>query len=342
MSSADDAAAQLSQRILERISPGIPPSHHSLNLPETDPEAIADQIVELWRGAVESLVLACFYLMSGLNAFADAAEKRDVFLRRLVTKRVFSENDALARLKANGKLAMLAKIGRHAATLLQPSMLCLLSANYSTIYQICLLIEEVGVERAQRELSKHRDYIREDIIKMRAELTKPDAAPAPVAPLTFDDSAAQLFALRLLSDDVRIFASDYADKDTLDECLRRPPPADDAGLVALVSLVNLGTFERALMPLLGFGKTHRLYFQSALDQPDVTDHDVIVIARRGNFRPQLMTAFSSESARHEILTLATFFFPGCHAKCQMFAEARADGWSTLIGDENWIEKPSVR
>ena len=345
MSPADDVALQPAQRISNDIQPEMsvrPLSQHNFNSLETDPEATADQIVELWRGSAKSLVMACFYLLSGLKTFADVAEKRDAFLRRLVTKRMFSENDVLARAKKNGKISMLKTIGEHAEALLEPSLLCLLSAHYSTIYQICLLIEDVGVERAQRELAKHYDYGRDDVVKMRAELTKPLAVPIPISPASFNDSAAQLFALQLLTDNIRIFANDYPSLETLNECLRRPPPADNAGLVALVPLAGLGIFERTLMPLLGFGKADRLYFGSAVDQPDVTDRSVIIVAKRGNFHAQSMTEFLSDPAHHEILTLAGFFFPGCDVKCQLFAEARADGWSTLIGDENWNEKPSVR
>jgi hypothetical protein len=342
MSFANNDAVGQAQRHADSLG-GIDTGPHSDTCPtESDAAAAADRVAEYWVNAAKSLVLACVHLVAGLTLFAADPKQLEVFLARLVAKRVFSDNDVLARLKANGKLAMLGKIGRNAEALLLPSVLCLLPAHYSIIYQICLLIEEVGRERAEAELSGHQDTTREDVLKIRAALKAPDAAPEPVAPVTFDDSAAQLFALRLAAQDVRTFASDYAGIDTLDECLRRPPPADDAGLVALVPIVMLGTFERTLMPLLGFGRADRLYFESAVDQPDVTDRDVIVVAKRGSFQPQPLTAFSSDLGHHDLLTLAEFFFPGCGIKCQLFAQGRSDGWLTLIDDENWNEKPSVR
>ena len=122
--------------------------HDDTYFSESDAVAAADRVAEHWVNAAKSLVLACACLVGGLNTFAEDPKKLDVFLARLVAKRVFSENDVLARLKANGKLAMLGKIGRNADTLLHPAVLCLLPAHYSIIYQICLLIEEVGRERA--------------------------------------------------------------------------------------------------------------------------------------------------------------------------------------------------
>lgn len=253
---------------------------------------------------------------------------------------MLSENDALARFKANGKLAMLAKIGRTAEVLLHPSLLCLLSAHYSIIYQICFLIEEIGRERTVSELARYSDLTRDDVVKLRALLKPSDTATEPVAPAIIGNSAAQLFAVHLTAQDVRTFARDYAGIDTLHQSLRRPQPADNAGLVAIVPIRALGTFERALMPLLGFDGPDHLFLDTALNQPEITDRDVIVVAKRGGFRPQSLTAFPSDMG--SVLRMAELFFPGCDVKCQLFADARAEGWSTLIGDENWTEKPSVR
>jgi hypothetical protein len=343
MSLADDFAEERARRIADRLLAGTSLSflsHDTLNPPASDAEAIADRVVEHWYGAAESLVLACFHLVSGLSAFAEDPEKLNVFLTRLVAKRVLSENDVLARLKANGKLAMLRKIGCNAHTLLQPPVLCLLPAHYSIIYQICLLIEEVGCERAEVALAGHHDTTRDDVVKIRAALKVSDKTPEPVAPITLDDSAAQLFAVRLTAANARLFQSDYAHIDTLDECLRRPQPADNAGLVAMVPILLLGAFERSLMPLLGFVAPDHLYFATAMDQPEITDRDVIVVAKRGGFRPRPLTAFPSDTG--SVLTLAEHFFPDCGVKCQLFADVRTEGWLALIGDENWVERPSVR
>jgi hypothetical protein len=306
----------------------------------SDAVEAADRVADHWINAAKSLVQACALLVEGLNFFAKRPEKLDVFLARLVAKRVFSENDVLARLKANGKLAMLGKIGRNADTLLQPSVLCLLPAHYSIIYQICLLIEEVGCERAKAELAGYPDISREEVLKIRAALKAPNAGPEAVAPVPLDDSAAQLFAVRLSAGEVRAFASDYARIDTLDKCLRRPQAADNAGLVAIVPLRSLGTFEREFMPLLGFDAPDHLFLDTALNQPEITDRDVIVVAKRGDFRSRPLTAFPSDAG--SLLKMAEHFFPDCGVKCQLFADVRTEGWSTLIGDENWVERPSVR
>jgi hypothetical protein len=342
MSLADEVAEEQPRRLADGLLAGashIALSQHHLDPPAIEAEAAADRVIQHWHGATGSLIRACSYLVSGLDAFAGDAAKLDVFLRRLVTSRVLSENDALARLKANGKLAMLTKIGRNADALLLPSVICFLPAYYSIIYQVCLLIEEVGRERAEAELAEHHDLTRDDVVKIRAALMTPNPPSDTAAPI-LDNSAAQLFAVRLTAQDVRTFANDYPDIDILDQCLHRPQPADDAGLVALVPIRALGTFERELMPLLGFDGSDHLYLGTALNQPEITDHDVIVVAKRGGFRPQTLTAFPPDAG--SVRKMAEFFFPGCNVKCQLFADARADGWSTLIGDENWNEMPSVR
>jgi hypothetical protein len=227
----------------QRIADGLPPKEDDLKAPThdasdidlTDAEAAADRVAEHWTNAARSLILACALLVGSLNSFADVREKLETFLSRLVARRVLSENDVLARLKANGKLSMLQKIGRHADTLLQPSFLPYLPAHYSLIYQICLTIEAGGRDRTQLELAAHPDATRDDIVKIRAALTSPEVGSArtPVMPIV-DGSTAQLFALDLDAKELHPFSNEYPEIDTLQRCLRHPEAADDAGLVARV------------------------------------------------------------------------------------------------------------
>jgi hypothetical protein len=343
MSSKDNDVIENAERIADRYLDRTrsDTAHEGFDLAATDPEAAADRVTEHWINSPKSLILACAYLLAALNAFANRPKKFDAFLMRLVARRVLSENDILARLKVNGKLAMLRKIGQHADTLLQASLLCFLPGHYSIIYQICLLIEEVGSDRAEFELSTRPDATRDDVVKVRAALKADEREPIPSLP-PFDDTAAQLIVLRLRAQELRPFASDYVDVDTLDRCLRRPKPADDAGLVGIVPILMLSTFEHALMPLLGFGGIQKLFLESSANNSEITDLNVIVVAWRGNFRSQPLTTFPTDLGHYDVLALADMFFPDSTIRCQLFARARTDGWLTLIGDENWNEKPSVR
>jgi hypothetical protein len=344
VSLAEDDAAGQAKRVAEGLLAGasdIALSHHDTNVAATDAEMAADQVGELWINAPKFLILACVYLVAALDAFEDQPAKLEAFLTRLVVRHVLSENDVLGRLKANGKLAMLRKIGQHADTLLQASLLHLLPGHYSIIYQICLLIEEAGPDRAQSELSTRPDATRDDVIKVRAALKVDEREPIPSQPPS-DDVAVQLFAIRLTAQDLRPFADEHAQPDTLDRCFRRPPSADEAGLVAIVPIRMLGTFERALMPLLGFGAPDKLFLERRVDQPDITDRDVIVVATRGKLPAQLLTGFPADLGCHDLPILAEAFFPDSTVRCHLFAQARTAGWLTYIGDENWNERPSLR
>ncbi|WP_271623745.1 hypothetical protein [Bradyrhizobium sp. CCBAU 11430] len=336
-SGSEDRARRLAGRVLASSSDNASP--HGPALAGMDAEVAADTVAQYWADAAQSLVIACFHLNAGLNSFAEQPEMLNAFLTRLVARRVLSDNDVLARLKTNGKLAMLAKIGRHAETLLQQSLLPLLPAHYSIIYQICLLIEEVGSDRAVDELAKRTEVTRDDVIKVRAAAKPPQGTAHESQPAPQIDGSAELFALRLTTQDARFFANEYARSDALDECLRRPPPADDAGFVAIIPILMMGTIERTLMPLMGFGAPQGLFFESPVQQPEITNREVIVVAKRGSFRPRPLLGFTPCNS---VLVLAESFFPNCAVKVQLFAQTRADGWSTLIGDENWTERPTVR
>jgi hypothetical protein len=341
----NDNVVKDAQRVADNFLSETSHAALSLNNPElatADPEAAADQVTEHWTNAPKSLIWACVYFVLAWNAFKDDPDKLDAFLARLASRRVLSQDDILTRWKANGKVAMLRKIGRHADSLLMPSILPLLTAYYSIIYQICLMIEDVGFDRAERWLSTRPNATRDEVINGRSAF-KGDEEREPIPSLpAFEDTGAQLFALQLSSKDRRYFANDYVETDALDRGLNRPQTADNAGLVAIVPISMLGTFERALMPLLGFGALDKVFLQSRVESPEITDRDVIVVARRGNFRPQPLNVFPADAGHRDVLTLACLFFPDATVKCQLFAQQRADGWTTLVGDENWNERPSVR
>jgi hypothetical protein len=347
MSLDDNDTVKLAERIADSLLDGTShvavAAHRASELAAADPEAAADRVTEHWINAPKFLILACVYFVLAWNAFEKSSEKLDAFLARLAFRRVLSQDDILTRWKANGKVAMLRKIGRHADSLLLPSILPLLPAYYSIIYQICLLIEEVGLDRTERELSTRPGATRDDVIKVRSAHKTVDTDSQPIPPpLPFEDTGAHLFALQLTTRDLRLFLNDYVNSNALDRCLRRPQTAENAGLVAIVPILMLGTFERALMPLLGFGRIEKLFFESNIENPEITDRDVIVAARRGNFRPQPLDAFPADWGHHDVLTLADFFFPDSAVRCQLFAQRRTDGWLTFIDDENWNEKPSIR
>jgi hypothetical protein len=310
----------------------------TFELPVDDPNALADLVIDSWRQASEAIILASAYLATALEALREKDEYLDRFLKRLVAGRVLSENDALARLKAHGKLSMLRKIGQHANTLLEPSILRLLPPSYSIVYQFCLLVEDVGVDHAKSELSP--DVTREDLINRRADLKAGKSEGHPTSPPSLEVAGVQLFALQLSTRDLRLFTYDYVQADTLDRCLRRPDPAEDAGLVAIVPILMLGQFERTLLMLLGFRKVANLFLDSNVSQPEITDRHVIVVAQRGGLLPQALTSFSVIQDQRNVLALAERIFPNSSRKCQLFARERTEGWLTFVGDENWNEPPS--
>jgi hypothetical protein len=319
---------------------GVPLWPQKNDLPIDDPNALADLVIEQWRRSSEAIILACAYLATAIDALGENDEYLKAFLGRLVSGGVLSENDALARLRAHGKLSMLRKIGQHAGTLLEPSILNLLPPSYSIIYQFCLLVDDIGADQAKLELSKFPDVSREDLINRRAEL-KREAESQPAALTPLDDVGVQLFALQPSARELRLFGHDYVQPDTLNRCLRRPDPADDAGLVAVLPILMLGQFERTLMTLLGFRKVTNLFLENGVSHPDITDRDVIVVAERGGFRSRPLTAFPASLNQHDVLSLAECIFPNSTRRCQLFAQQRAEGWLTFVGNENWNELPSL-
>lgn len=342
MSRDNDDTTEPNKRLGAGFLDGVAPFNENFDVSVTDPKVLADAVIACWQRAPEATIWAGVYLAAALQTLGESGQNLEAFLRYLVSGGVLSENDALGRLRAHGKLSMLRKIGQHADSLLQPSILRRLPAYYSIIYQFCLLIEDVGADRAKVELSTLQEVSREDLIKRRAELKVREAESGTVSPPPLDYERVQLFALDYPSArDQRFFSNEYVGLDTLARCFRRPDPADGAGLVGVIPIRLLGLFERTLMPLLGFRSINKFLLESGVDYPDITDRNVIAVAERGDFPSQPLTAFPSAQGLEDVLTIADRLFPHAARKCNLFARKRTEGWLSFVGDENWNEMPSL-
>ena len=147
---AVEEAQRIADDLLRGTSSDSAVSHSESGRADIDPEAAADRVAEHWVHAAESLIFACAYIAEALNAFESDSEKLETFLSRLVAKRVLSENDVLARLKGQRQTVDAAEdrsSRRHALAAVDLVSSC--PHTIRIIYQICLLIEEVGIDRAE-------------------------------------------------------------------------------------------------------------------------------------------------------------------------------------------------
>jgi hypothetical protein len=323
----------------QSFSSGSASSANARNTSGTSPEAIAEELIARWRAAPESVIAACRILVGAVEEFGPSSPAFSSFLGKLVSGKVLSENDALSGMRKNGKLSMLKKIGEHADLLLSEPLLPLLSPGYSVLYQIALLIEDVGFESAKSIVaSLGPGFVREDIISAKPNGSNPPPADQDSQDVILEPS--ELLVATPSKREIRLFGQTYAEADALDRSLRRPHSAENSGLVILIPMLAFGVAERELLPLLGFNKISRVFLLGDHNVAEVTNRRLILTAERGSMRSEDLEVSLLADPPLDILAIADRLFPRAGRKCHLFADRRTSDWHSLVGSENWIEEPT--
>lgn len=347
------------------LSPGkslalIPPAPSAAN----NPKAEADDIVARFNQGVEAVVDACQSINRSIARFRDRQDNLDAFIEGLASGHVISRSEARMGL-GSPKLSKLQSIGEHAEILQQPGVLEKLEPGYTILYQtvllyrameggadakIRLLVEVLG--RCDGKLS--RDFLSQALKdRKRAARSRKSSAGADQAPdVEPARKIPELIASGQFSDlilatpsqaDIRKLARDYVSSDTLARCLRvHEAVADNATAVVIGRVRDLSTIETKLLPLCGFNRLSRVLLITAPETCDVTEHRVAVIAHRGsNGRSTDPEIDWTTRALIDPGALAARVAPHASAKLHIFANTTATGWTTVVGDDNWSEMPSI-
>jgi hypothetical protein len=70
--------------------------------------------------------------------------------------------------------------------------------------------------------------------------------------------------------------------------------------------------------------------------PDVTNAEIIVTAERGV--AAAVPDWRRQASVESIQELATQLYPKAVKKLHVFAQQQTDGWTCLIGNDNWIKE----
>lgn len=326
----------------------------------------AAYVVHGIHDSVKSFIAACARTNTAIERFQhdDSAIKK--FMSVLVAGRVLSEQEGRAEL-GSSKLSKLRQIGKHSDMLLRPEVLRLLQSGYSLIYQVTVLFEKLeGDEDAKvaeilRMFVEYEVLNREDLIKAtklvkRARLDAPaennDLAPMETEFTTYTVpnliESGQRFDLLFLTPsarDMRLLAEDYPDETILSHCLRlHEVVADNAVALVTARIRDLPIVANRLLPHCGFGRLSNVLLPCEPIQSDLVDAEVFIAAKRGKAVPIFVPerGWLKEYVSQDAVSIADQLTPSSVHKLHVFASAASAGWMSVVGDDCWIEKPSVR
>ncbi len=330
------------------------------------------QLAAEWQGGIASCMRMCRGLRDGVLSFEGAPALLNAFLAPLVGCGVLTQNDALLG-RSSAKISMLMQIAEHEHLLLRLEIARHLANGFTIAYQACVIFkrlpgkEEEKVNELARILAEcPDDGAREYLLGVTRRL-KRDAA-AERAPQQADAQATgdapptgtlgglidggRRFDLIVVTPEpaeFRLLGEDYhdevgAEESTLARLLPIRRVVDgDAAIIVAAPHRDFPVVANKLLDLCGFSRPSRVLLTRPTTSRDITDAEVIVIAKRGDARLNLPEDGSGdEEGALEPLEAAARLCPDAAHRLHLFASAQTQGWCCVPVDGSWLERPSVR
>jgi hypothetical protein len=360
-----------SRKFLRRKTKAGAPSIAASAAADKDPAAQALLIAAAWRGGVDAVINAGILMMQSLQAFGDDPERLDAFIAGLVEARLLTPNEARLRL-VSPKLVKLRTIGEHADFLRRKEIAPYLVPSYSTIYQLIVLFRTLPEGDPEQKVNRligilegcpgeiTREYLSDETDRLKRSLKSYKAKQAAVNQTAAESAAGdtirdlaqtqQHFELVLLTPserDLKRLGDNYADDDTLKRCLPLVQALQQNVNLAAVVVAReceLPVIVDRLLPLCGFARPSRVLLARQPKSPDVTDAEIVIVAERGKVRLDLPRdgVWLDEAGTINPSAIAARLYPDAARKLHVFATARMEGWTSMIGDDSWAEEPSLR
>jgi len=330
-----------------------------------DPTAQATNVGKKFRTSIEGIISGCFLIKSVLDDFPAGSAERDAFIQGLVAESVLSRKESRLGAADGSKLSMLYKIGEFADLLRNCEVLRRLQPGYTILYQVTVLYKALQGDQQDRlsrliqllnecEGDLTREYlIRQTKLAKKAVRAAQPAARGHGAAVKATDliEGGQLFDLVGLTpsrEDLRLLGADYPDLSNLPRCLRvHEMVTEDAVALVLATVGDLPTIVDRLLPSCGFYGLSRVMLVRRPASPDVTTSAAIIVATRNR---KTATGFPLDlweqpEAFSDLASTAATLFPDASHKLHVFASEATAGptdWVAIVGDDNWVERPTLR
>jgi hypothetical protein len=337
----------------------VPSTGNAVTSATGDPAAEAAKILQLMRKSTESVIQACVCVKEAMDKFEGDRGATDKFLDGLVEGQLLTR--AEARLGAGStKIMKLCTIGKNAELLRRPEILRHLQPGYTVMYHAVLLNEALKgkevkfiqiLEASPGELT--REYLIVETKKAKSptrsipavpKVGSPDVTKQTMDGLIKAGQRADLIALTPSDRDLHRLRETYADRQTLARCMRvNELVKDSAVAVVLAQVGDLPRVAEKLLPLCGFSGFLHVLLPQRPTRPDLTDIEVIVVATRG--RGDLLQIdfdrWPADDGPLDAPSIAARLAPTATDRLHVFATAITDGWTCVVGDDNWVELPSL-
>jgi hypothetical protein len=163
-------------------------------------------------------------------------------------------------------------------------------------------------------------------------------------------NADRRFDLLLVTPDeaLRLIDADYPEDGqheemTLERCLPvHRVISQDSGAVVVTTINNMSVVEERLLPLCGFDRPARFILSDHPVARDLTGANIILVAKRGMMQLALNEEKISNPGPLEPISFAGELFPSAENRLHLFAPGETPGWTSLAGDNSWLERPSLR
>lgn len=324
-----------------------------------------------WHRGTGSLLRLCLGVKNGYVAYEKNKALLDAFLAPLVEADVFTAEEAILGRSAS-KISMFCQIAEHEQLLKAQGIARHLMSGYTIVYQACVIFKQLKGDEAQRTAELERilaacpeDGARDYLLGVTRRLKRDAAAERhprrtevqsagnapPVTTLRALMGEGRRFDLIVLTpgDDLRLLGDDYPEEVGQEEStlasllpIHRVAAGDAVAIVAAPHR-DFPIVTTRLLELCGFSRPSRVLLTRQNASRDITDADILVVAKRGAARLDLPgNSWGGEGGVLEPLDVAARLCPDAARRLHLFASAQAQGWCCVRPEESWLERPSVR
>lgn len=326
-------------------------------------EAETGLVAKLLRGSANSIVCGAKAMTADLERRKDDDEKARAYIKGLARRRVIPDAEG-DQGRSSPTVSKYLKIGANAGTFESEQLAEFLPPSYTALYSMANLYEElpegdeekklkklVGILKKEKGAVTREFLIRETRrLKEQKKTTKEPADDEQKGSInaasTFNAQleAGNKFDLAVLTpgkEDLKLLGSDQAEPARLERCFPiHKLMAEAAAIVICGSIANLPMIEGKILPLCGFKRIADVLLAHRPDVPRIIKAQALVVAERGaQIDQEAADRWLEDGAALDPLAIAAHLYPRSVHRLHLFGAAAADGWTCLVDDSAWVEKP---
>lgn len=351
------------------LAPGASPVSVLTGADSISPEERAKRTAGYWNKSAEEIVACAIEVRDAWSALRNNKKDLDTYIAGLVKHGMLTKREA-ADPEASAKLSRLRKIAEHAPLMRDPVIVRRVGIAYTKMERCCAIydaIEGTNEQKSEKLIEIldncpneeiDRRYLVDAHRKLRHERNarsphnkeqnsnQLEEKAKPKSPTTWSDllNTKQRFdkiLITLRPADSRRLSQKLADpaKLTKELPIKQILAAGTTTVVVAATIRDLPLVLRELTRDWGFKKSPTVMLAREPVDADIGAARVLVALHRGELKPNIAALWTGDHDADDVVGDVLRLCGGDGRWLHVFADEAREGWTTLVGNDGWIDAP---